>query len=62
VTNASSHLAHEAKQTGFQVESPRASDAVAMSLRNAYARDLGLPEDMAALLSQMNGNDNRSAY
>ncbi|WP_158298788.1 hypothetical protein [Sphingomonas psychrotolerans] len=39
----------------YRVERPRASDAIALSLRDAFERDSGLPEDMAALLGRLNG-------
>lgn len=40
----------------YQVEAPRASDAIGRALRGAYERDLGLPEDMARMLRSLNGN------
>ncbi|MEI9852056.1 MAG: hypothetical protein WDN24_15780 [Sphingomonas sp.] len=33
---------------------PRAGDAIGYALRDAYERDLGLPEDMAAMLRRLN--------
>jgi hypothetical protein len=59
VVSASSNPASEAKQSAFRVESPRASDAIGKALRDIYVRDLGLPEDMAAMLHQLNGHDSR---
>lgn len=41
---------HAGHPTGYQVEPPRASDAIGMALRDAFERDLGVPEDMAAML------------
>ena len=46
---------------GYRVEAPRASDAIGRSLREAYDRDNGLPEDMAALLRKLNGADGMSS-
>lgn len=43
------------------MEAPRAGDAIGSALRNAFDRDAGLPDDMAALLSQLGGNDDRGA-
>ena len=45
----------------WQVEAPRASDAIGNALRDAYERDLGLPEDMAAMLRRLNGGFTRNA-
>ncbi|MCW3835847.1 hypothetical protein ACFQ1E_05035 [Sphingomonas canadensis] len=36
------------------MERPRAGDAVGHALREAYERDLGLPEDMSSLLHRLN--------
>ena len=44
----------------YQVAAPRVCDALGMALRNAYERDLGLPEDMANLLRRLNTADTRS--
>lgn len=38
---------------GYRVEMPRAHDAIGVVLRDAYARDAGIPDDMASLLKQM---------
>ena len=38
------------------VEPPRASDAIGVALRDAYCRDGDLPETLATLLRQLNGN------
>ncbi|MCP4615481.1 MAG: hypothetical protein GY844_03485 [Bradyrhizobium sp.] len=51
-TNSAS--ASEARQPAYRVEAPRASDAIALALRDAYARDTGLPDDMAAILRRLN--------
>jgi hypothetical protein len=42
--------------SGYQVEAPRASDAIGLALRDAYERDLGLPADMAAMLRGLDSN------
>ncbi len=47
--------ASTAQQPAYQVEAPRASDAIGLALRDAFERDLGLPEDMAAMLRGLNG-------
>lgn len=46
----------------YRVEAPRASDAVGLALRDAYARELGLPDDMAALLRRLNRGDLPTAH
>lgn len=38
---------------GYRVEPPRVGDAIGLALRDAYERDLGLPEDMAAMLRRL---------
>jgi hypothetical protein len=62
VTNTPSNIAREAPQSAFQVQSPHASDAIGNALYDAYTREPGLPEDMAAMLRQLNGNDNQNRY
>ena len=54
MTRTSSFSAPEAHGRAYRVERPRASDAIAVSLRDAFDRDTGLPEDMAALLRRLN--------
>lgn len=49
--------AGDAMQPAYRVEAPRASDAISLALRDAYARDQGLPDDMAAMLRQLNRDD-----
>lgn len=41
---------------GYRVEAPRVSDAIGKALRGAYESDLSfdLPDDMAAMLHQLN--------
>lgn len=46
----------------YQVEAPRASDAIGLALRDAFERDYGLPEDMSRLLRRLNGADTRSVF
>lgn len=41
-------------QTGYRVECPRMSDAIGAALRDAFARDLTLPDDMMSLLRKLN--------
>ena len=40
---------------GYRVELPRACDAIGVVLRDAYERDLGVPDEMAMLLRKLNG-------
>jgi len=57
VTRSSSRSAPEAHGRAYRVERPRASDAIALSLRDAFSREPGLPEDMAAILRNLNRPD-----
>lgn len=57
---STSASASDAREPAYRVEAPRASDAIALSLRDAYARDLGLPDDMAAMLRQLNRDDSHA--
>ncbi|MBN8810988.1 MULTISPECIES: hypothetical protein [Sphingomonas] len=54
MNQTTSASANEARQPAYRVEAPRASDAIGLALRDAYARDAGLPDDMAAMLRQLN--------
>lgn len=54
MTRSSSCSAPEAYSRAYSVEVPRASDAIALSLRDAFDRQPGLPEDMMALLRRLN--------
>jgi hypothetical protein len=56
MTRSNPRPASTAWQPAYQVDAPRASDAIGLALRDAYERDLGLPEDMAAMLRGLNGN------
>jgi hypothetical protein len=58
----SSASSEKAEHPAYQVERPRASDAIGLALRDAYERDYGLPEDMAKLLRRLNGADTRGVY
>lgn len=60
MTHSSTASAMDAMQPAYRVEAPRASDAIGLALRDAYARDLGLPDDMAAMLRQLNRDDQRT--
>lgn len=42
-------------ENGYRVELPRTCDAMGVVLRDAYERDLGVPDDMLLLLRKMNG-------
>lgn len=57
VTRPSSCSAPEARARAYRVERPRASDAIAVSLRDAFSREPGLPEDMAAILRCLNRHE-----
>ena len=54
MTRSNPRSATTASQPAYQVEAPRASDAIGLALRDAYERDLGLPEDMARMLRCLN--------
>ncbi|MDP5279596.1 hypothetical protein Q9Q95_11750 [Sphingomonas sp. DG1-23] len=54
VTRPSSFSAPEAQLRAYRVERPRASDAIAVSLRDAFERESGIPEDMVMLLRSLN--------
>lgn len=54
MTRTSSCSAPEVHARAYRVERPRASDAIALSLRDAFDREAGLPEEMAALLRRLN--------
>lgn len=41
---------------GYRVELPRPHDAIGVVLRDAYLRDIELPDDMTVLLRRMNAN------
>lgn len=45
--------------TPCRIEPPRACDGIGRAIANAYARDLGLPQDMAVLLAKLNDRDPR---
>ncbi len=55
VTRLSSCSAPEAPLRAYRVEPPRASDAIAVSLRDAFGREPMLPEDITLLLRRLNG-------
>lgn len=55
MTHSASCSAPEAQFSAYRVEPPRPSDAIAISLRDALAREAGLPDDMIALLRRLNG-------
>jgi hypothetical protein len=62
VTRSSSSSAPEAQTCAYRVGRPRASDAVELSLRDAFEREAGLPDDMAMLLQRLNGRDISTPY
>jgi len=54
MTYTPARSATTASQPAYQVEAPRASDAIGYALRGAFDRDLNLPEDMTAMLRWLN--------
>ncbi|WP_404333723.1 hypothetical protein AB2M62_11075 [Sphingomonas sp. MMS12-HWE2-04] len=46
----------------FRVRAPRASDAIGSALSNAYARDPALPDDMVAILRQLDRAGGGATY
>ena len=62
VTRDMDSSATDAKASGFRVEAPRASDAIGLALRDAFDRDLGLPDDMMAILCRLNGGSPRPSH
>ena len=46
----------------YRVEAPRASDAIGLALRGAYANENGLPDDMTAMLRQLNRLDQCASH
>ena len=60
---ARSNSRQATEASGYQVRAPRAGDAIGFALRDAYDQEYGLPDDMAALLRQLNGrNDSHSSH
>lgn len=60
VVHTASPKAQEANvATPYRIEAPCPGDDIGRALSNAYARDLGLPQDMAALLAKLNDRDPR---
>lgn len=43
-------------ESGHYVELPRECDSIGVVLRDVYERDLGLPDDMAMLLREIDAN------
>lgn len=41
------------RDSGYWVEAPRTTDAIGFVLRDAYARDRGLPDELEDLLDQL---------
>jgi len=48
------NLRHQPSVAAYRVESPQASDAIGSALRDAFAREMGLPDDMAVKLARLN--------
>ena len=46
--------------SAYRVRAPHASDAIGHALRGAFEDESGLPEDMAAMLRQLNRLDGRT--
>ncbi len=49
------------RDSGYWVEAPRTTDAIGFALRDTYADDRDLPDDMRDLLSQLSRIDVQSA-
>lgn len=49
------HTRFHSSGPAYRVEAPRVCDAVGSALRDAFAREIGLPDDMAAMLARLNG-------
>jgi hypothetical protein len=45
------------RDSGYWVEAPRTTDAIGFTLRDTYADDRDLPDDMRELLSQISRAD-----
>lgn len=61
MTRNPSSPAAQRPDSAYRVKVPRASDAIGLVLRDAYERDLGLPEDMAALLNKISDRGGNNA-
>lgn len=59
VQTAPSKAQEASAATPYRIEAPRAGDGIGRALANAYARDFGLPQDMAVLLAKLNDRDPR---
>ena len=62
VVRSSSQSAPEAQPPAYRVEPLRASDAIGLALRDAFERELGLPDDMAAMLRRLHRCDPHTAF
>lgn len=47
------------RDSGYWVEAPRVTDAIGFALRDTYADDRNLPDDMRELLSQLSALDHQ---
>jgi len=56
MVRSSARCQPEGPSPEFRVEAPRAGDAIGGALRGAFERDLGLPDDMAAMLRRLDRN------
>jgi hypothetical protein len=45
---------HNLQPSAFVVSRPRAADAIGVALRDVYARDGRIPDDMMMLLARLN--------
>jgi hypothetical protein len=62
VTRHYSSLGLDASPSSFRVERPRRTDAIASALRDAYAENAGVPDDMLAILGRLNGHSFHSRH
>ncbi|MGK6356421.1 hypothetical protein ACMGDH_14500 [Sphingomonas sp. DT-207] len=56
-----SNFGPKAQDRAYRVERPRASDAVAAALRDAFDEEPEMPADMMALLHRLNGAGGHAA-
>lgn len=53
MVRTSSRSSPEATPPAYRVEAPRVGDAVGVALRDAFEREIGMPDDMRAMLRRL---------
>lgn len=53
MVRTSSRSAPEAQPPAYRIEVPRVGDAVGVALRDAFEREIGMPDDMRAMLRRL---------